>query len=947
MSGASASASGVSLLPAAGQFTPIAGTAVLDSRNGTGVASPNLAPGSTLTFSVTSVGGTATGVPASASAVVLEYNVSGNFAGALSTGAAAGATDTSLTFPATGERNGFDIVTPATNGTVALAITGFSPIPSGAVLSRLVVRLHGYYTGSSTTSAGSTYVGYDPALLASSSNSPSGFTRNGTGTSGPLAIGSNTYAVQVTGNAGVPTDGSATAVALQTVVQDPTCSGGFSLTPAGSGRSDYDGAFTAGQDGENFDLIALPSNGQLNLQLLGCTGTATVTIRVRGYYSAPPSSTPGSSFVPTQRKVFDTTTATGTSACPTTGDSPKLAAHSGCTVQILGTGSIPATGVSGIAAQVVAVNPGHDGWLGLYSDDTVSHTATLWYSPTGRTSNFEVAAYTDVNPDGTVYVWNGGDYPVDIVIRAHGYYATPHAPGQVSGVTWSPSATSGVVSWAASSGDGGAAITAYMLRAVPLDGTSPMVTQNAVPTARSATITGLSSSTGYTVAVAAKNGIGTGLDGIVGSKPQANDASEPSTHPTDAPPATPPSTPLDAAGYAKTSSGTAVPNAHVDVYLLGEDGSETLLGTTTTDSQGYYSYALPNPLPAAAQQQADAQQGRINVRAVIIGTTTIGTTTRPMLASHAATVQVEQPPGGGAQLPLGNPELSSTAPTATFYPLQTNTIDTTDAQESASAWRGIEDIDADATLPTWESATGDTNTSSYNPLVADGVNYTGAAVTPNGGGCAKSTVTDKVTTQWVTVGAVHSYWDAASNFDFASSSSINVEFALSFDGSHYSANGSVGAGRERSWDLQPDNWWGSFNGWRIKIQATFYKGRDVYTCYTDNAGYVHYTNYWVRVGDMQSHWQQGSDVSRFDGPTYWNADPRYRDYVDPSTSICVRNTNSIYYGAGASAFGVGLSVRHDRSTSYAQCIRAGHLMGRHDVWGTNAPWKSASVFFSY
>jgi hypothetical protein len=399
----------VSLLPAAGQFMPLPGTAVLDSRYGVGLANPDLSPGSTLTFSVRSVNGTATGVPADASAVVLEFNTQANFAGVLSAGPQAGATDTSLTFPADVLRNGFDIATMAGDGTIAVAITGFSPIPSGATLSKLVVRLHGYYTGSSSTSAGSTYVGYDPALLANTNNSPSGFTLNGAGTSGPLTIGSNVYTVPVSGNAGVPADGSATAVAVQVIVQDPTCSGGFSLTPAGSGRVDYDGAFTAGQSGEDFDLVALPASGQLSLQLLGCTGTATVIVRVRGYYSAPTATTPGSSFVPAKRKVFDTTSGTGTASCPSTTDSPKLAAHSGCTVQVLGVGGFPATGVSGIAAQVVAVNPGHDGWLALLSDDTVSHTATLWYGPDGRTSNFEVASYTDVNPDGTVYVWNGGD----------------------------------------------------------------------------------------------------------------------------------------------------------------------------------------------------------------------------------------------------------------------------------------------------------------------------------------------------------------------------------------------------------------------------------------------------------------------------------------------------------------------------------------------------------
>ncbi|MFL6137353.1 MAG: fibronectin type III domain-containing protein [Frankiaceae bacterium] len=514
------SSSGVSLLSAAGQFTPLPGTPVLDSRNGTGLSAPNLAPGSTLTFSVTNVGGTATGVPANASAVVLEYNTQANFAGVLSTGSAAGATDTSLTFPANVERNGFDIVTPASNGTVALAITGFSPIPSGAVLSRLVVRLHGYHSGASTTTAGSTYVGYDPALLASSSNSPSGFTLYGNPTSGPLVVGTppgksaaNAYTVQVTGKAGIPSDGSATAVALQTIVQDPTCSGGFSLTPAGSGRSDYDGSFTNGQDDENFDLIALPATGQLNLQLLGCTGTATVTIRVRGYYSAPTSSTPGSSYVPAQRKVFDTTTGTGTSSCPTTSDSPKLAAHSGCTIRVLGIGSFPSMGVSGLAAQIVAVNPGHDGWLGLYSDDTVAHTATLWYSPTGRTSNFEVASYTSVNPDGTVYVWNGGDYPVDVVIRVHGYFRAPMAPPAPTGVAASAQSGSATIGWVAPPTDGGAAISAYRVTA-RVDGASqPTVTLTVPATARTATLTGLDSQTSYVFEVAAVNGVGSSEPG--------------------------------------------------------------------------------------------------------------------------------------------------------------------------------------------------------------------------------------------------------------------------------------------------------------------------------------------------------------------------------------------------------------------------------------------------
>ncbi|HKO20068.1 MAG TPA: fibronectin type III domain-containing protein [Acidobacteriaceae bacterium] len=496
----------VSLLPAAGQFTPLPGTPVLDSRNGTGQAQPDLTPGSTLTLSVTSVGGTPTGVPADASAVVLEFNTLTNFAGVLSAGSAAGATDTSLTFPAGVERNGFDIVTPASDGTIALTITGFAPITTGAVLFKLVVRLHGYYSGASSMTPGSTYVGFDPALLASSNNAPSGFTQNGAGVSGPLTIGGSSYSVQVAGSAGLPADGSATAVAVQVVVQSPTCSGGFALVPDGSARSDWDGAFTAGQNNENFDLVALPSSGQLSLRLLGCSGTATVILRVRGYYSAPTAVTPGSSYQPVQGKVFDTTTGTGVDACPTTADSPQLAAHSGCLVQVLGTDGLPDHGVSAIAAQVVAVNPGNAGWLGLYSNDQVAHTATLWYAPNGRTSNFEVASNTAVSRDGNVYIYNGGDYPVDVVVRVHGYYAAPTLPAAPAEVTAAQlGASSWRLSWTAPTSDGGARLTNYEA-AVDSDATTQVVDA----ATRSVTFSGVASASSHTFRVRAVSGVGEG-----------------------------------------------------------------------------------------------------------------------------------------------------------------------------------------------------------------------------------------------------------------------------------------------------------------------------------------------------------------------------------------------------------------------------------------------------
>ena len=601
-------ASGVSLLPAAGQFNPLSGTAVLDTRNGTGLTNPSLTPGSTLTFSVRTVGGASTGVPADASAVVMEFNALGNFTGVLSGGADGGSTDTSLTFAANTERNGFDIITPAADGTVALTITAFSPIPSNAVMSKIVVRLHGYYTGATASTAGSTYVGYDPALLADSSASPSGFTLSGTPTSGPLVIGvpsgqtvTNPYTVQVTGNAGVPADGSATAVAIQAIVQNPTCTGGFALVPNGSGRTDWDGTFGSGVNDENFDLIALPANGQLTLRLTGCSGTATVLLRVRGYYTAPTSSTPGSGFTPVKTKVFDTTTGTGTGACPSTTSSPQLAPHSGCSVTVLGVGSIPASGVSGVGAEVVAVGPGYTGWLGLYSDDTVAHTATLWYGADGRTSNFEIASYTRVGSGGTVYVWNGGDHAVDVVVRVHGYFRSPQAPDAPASVTRTATDASGTatVTWTAPATDGGAAVTGYQV----LSGNAQVLATVDAGT-RSATVSGLDPVNPDLVGVAAVNALGTGLvgddTGTVAGTP-VTDA--PTSETLDAPlpmqgtmgdlPDDPGDTfaPMNAVPDPEDTSGPVAPDTVTDVApavdsvaLSSGDATTTSGGTNDLDS---------------------------------------------------------------------------------------------------------------------------------------------------------------------------------------------------------------------------------------------------------------------------------------------------------------------------------------------------------------------------
>ena len=156
--------SGVALSPAEGQFVPVAGKAAANFVTGlvddaSGLRASSMSPGSVYRFSVADAG-----VPTSASAVALEYLVTGNFPGVLHSGSDSSPTRTSVTWPANYQRAGFDTVQPNSSGTVYIKPVR-SDSNSGGTISAFSVTIHGYYTGSGSTQVGSTFVGNQPTLL--------------------------------------------------------------------------------------------------------------------------------------------------------------------------------------------------------------------------------------------------------------------------------------------------------------------------------------------------------------------------------------------------------------------------------------------------------------------------------------------------------------------------------------------------------------------------------------------------------------------------------------------------------------------------------------------------------------------------------------------------------------------------------------------------------------
>jgi hypothetical protein len=142
----------------------------------------------------------------------------------------------------------------------------------------------------------------------------------------------------------------------------------------------------------------------------------------------------------------------------------------------------------------------------------------------GQPTAFELRGYfgvvvfhgSDANvarPPGALFVnWIGSVQPAnwvspDVWDDTSGAAAT--APGAPTSVTGSPGNGQVTVSWTAPSSDGGSAITDYTVQFSSNGGSTWTTFTDAVSTATTATVTGLTNGTAYVFRVAAVNAVGT------------------------------------------------------------------------------------------------------------------------------------------------------------------------------------------------------------------------------------------------------------------------------------------------------------------------------------------------------------------------------------------------------------------------------------------------------
>ncbi|MFZ0664756.1 MAG: RHS repeat-associated core domain-containing protein [Acidimicrobiales bacterium] len=250
-------------------YNPLTPQRIADTRTESGYpdAGQHLTAGGTDVVQVT---GTATGVPAGASAAIVDITALNDTPAGYLVAYADG-----TTVPGTASLTYGNNVVTTKEATVALGADGAFDVTNGQADADITVDLEGYYMAGS----GSQYTPAGPTRIAD--------TRTGSGE--PYAgqtIGANkTLTVQVTGANGDGVPATATAVVLNVTEVNATTGGYLTVYPAGATQPNTTTvAFPAGSNVGDEVTVKLPASGAVAIYNL--QGSTDAVVDVEGYFAA-------------------------------------------------------------------------------------------------------------------------------------------------------------------------------------------------------------------------------------------------------------------------------------------------------------------------------------------------------------------------------------------------------------------------------------------------------------------------------------------------------------------------------------------------------------------------------------------------------------------------------------------------------------------------------------
>lgn len=242
---------------------------------------------------------------------------------------------------------------------------------------------------------------------------------NGTFDQGETLGPGSTLQVRVAGN-GYPVPSDAASVVMTVTVTGTTAPGFLTVYPSGASRPMASSLnWDAGETVANLVTSAIgTSNGSVSLY--NSSGDTDVIVDVEGYFASPSNATKGRFVALAPKDICNTNDAASVNQC--TGE---LAwPQSSLSVQVLGSGGIPTSGVSAVALSVTVTNPSEDGYLTVYPQGTSLPTASnLNYSAGQSVTN---SVLLPVGSGGSVYIYTSGGFP-NIQVDVTGWFSATGA----------------------------------------------------------------------------------------------------------------------------------------------------------------------------------------------------------------------------------------------------------------------------------------------------------------------------------------------------------------------------------------------------------------------------------------------------------------------------------------------------------------------------------------
>jgi hypothetical protein len=210
----------------------------------------------------------------------------------------------------------------------------------------------------------------------------------------------------------VPASG-VSAVAVNVTVTDPVAGGFLTTWPTGvlpplTSSLNFGPAQTVA----NMAVVKVGADGKISLLNGGTGGGVNVIADVAGWFGTDGEAT-GARYHPlAPARVLDTRFGTGAPTAPLAGGTPL-------TVQVTGRGGVPATGVTAVILNVIAVDPAVGGFLTVWPTGDPLPLASNLNFATGQTvPNLVVAK---VGAGGKVSIYNGGG-TTHLVADVAGWY---------------------------------------------------------------------------------------------------------------------------------------------------------------------------------------------------------------------------------------------------------------------------------------------------------------------------------------------------------------------------------------------------------------------------------------------------------------------------------------------------------------------------------------------